>query len=115
MRIRNVLREYEAQLHPTGDGAGSAGSARGKAEWKTYENGTSRCRVRVSGLNLSEGAALQLSVGGEALAEILVQQGKAGYRRESERGEAVPEVAPHQVLQVFYAGQIILEGEFNED
>lgn len=115
MRIRNVLQEYEAQLRPTEVGAMTVRSASGKAEWKTYENGTCQCRVRISGLNLSEGAVIQLAVRGEALAEILVREGKARYRRESERGEAVPEVASHQVLQVSYAGQIILQGEFREE
>jgi hypothetical protein len=43
---------------------------------------------------------------------LLVRGGRARSRRESERGEAVPEVNTKEVLQVSYAGQIILEGEF---
>jgi hypothetical protein len=112
MRIRNVLQEYEAQLQPTQFAASTAQSARGKAEWKVYGSGTRQCKVWITGLNLSEGAVLQLAVSGQPMTEIMVRGGRARYRRESERGEAVPVVELKQVLQVSYAGQIILEGEF---
>lgn len=112
MRIRSVLQEYEAQLNPTRLAAPTADSASGKGEWKVYGNGTRQCKVRITGLNLSDGAVLQLAVSGHQFTELLVNGGKARYRRESERGEAVPEVEPKKVLQVSYAGQVILDGEF---
>ncbi|MGH7798011.1 MAG: hypothetical protein ACREQ2_24375 [Candidatus Binatia bacterium] len=112
MRIRNVIEEYEAHLKPAQSTAASAGSARGKGEWKVYGNGTRQCQVRVSGLDLSDGAVIQLAVSGQQFAELVVRGGRAYYRRESEHGEAVPEVETKQVLQVSYAGQIMLEGEF---
>jgi hypothetical protein len=112
MRIRNVLQEYEAQLKPTPFAALAAELVRGKGEWKVYGNGTRQCKLWITGLNLSDGAVLQLAVSGRQFAELLVSGGRVRYRRESERGEAVPEVEPKQVLQVSYAGQIILEGEF---
>lgn len=112
-RTRNVQQEYEAQLQPTQIGAdATARAARGKGEWKVYADGTRQCKVRISGLKLSDGAVLQLGVSGAQFAEIMVQQGKARYKRQSERGEAVSDVAPKELLQVSYAGQIILEGEF---
>jgi len=112
MRIRSVLEEYEAQLKPTQFAAPAAESARGKGEWKVYGNGTRQCKVSINGLNLAHGAVIQLAVSGHQFAELLVGGGRARYRRESERGEAVPEVEPKQILQVSYAGQVILEGEF---
>ena len=112
MRIRNVLQEYEAQLKPTPIAAATAGSASGKGEWKVYGNGTWQCKVWITGLNLSDGAVLQLAVSGHQFAELLLSGGRARYRRESDRGEAVPEVEPKQLLQASYAGQVILEGEF---
>jgi hypothetical protein len=112
MRIRSVLKEYEAQLRPAQFAAPAAVSASGKGEWKVYGNGTRQCKVWVTGLNLSDGAVLQLAVDGLQFAELPLRGGRARYRRESERGEAVPEVEPKQRLQVSYAGQVILEGEF---
>lgn len=113
MRIRNVLQEYEAKLRSVqGAASAAADSAVGKAEWKVYADGTRQCKVRVSGLSLSDGAVLQLAVSGQPIAEMLVRGGRARYRRESERGEAVPSVELNHVLQVSYAGFVILEGSF---
>jgi hypothetical protein len=115
-RIRNVTQEYEAQLQPTPIGATIvARSAQGKGEWKLYRDGTSQCKVWVSGLKLSDGAVLQLAVSGKQMAEILVQHGRARYQRQSERGEAVSDVAVDQMLQVSYGGEVILQGEFYEE
>jgi hypothetical protein len=111
MRIRSVLQEYEAQLRPTDIAASATVSARGKGEWKVYGDGTRQCKVSISGLKLSDGAALQVAVSGVQVVELPVRGGRARYRRESERGEAVPEVKPKQMLQVSYAGQVILKGE----
>jgi hypothetical protein len=111
--MRSVLHEYEAKLRPIQvAGGGRAHAAHGKGEWKIYADGARRCKVWVSGLDLSDGAVLQLAVSGQQIAEILVRGGRARYRRESERGEALPSVGVNQVLQVSYAGQIILDGEF---
>lgn len=113
MRIRDVLQEYEAKLNLVQLSAPIFGhAARGKAEWKVYGNGTRQGKVSVSGLNLPDGAVLRLAVSGQPIAEMVVQHGKARYRRESERGEVVPVVELDQMLQVSYAGQVILEGIF---
>jgi hypothetical protein len=113
VRIRSVLQEYEAQLKPTSAGAATpAHAAHGKAEWKAYGDGTRKCKVWVSRLNLPEGAVLELAVNGQLMDRIVVRQGAARYKRESDRGEAVPVVEVSQVLQVCYMGQVILEGEF---
>jgi hypothetical protein len=115
-RIRDVMQEYEAQLQPTRVGAVTTSrSAHGKGEWKVYGDATRQCRIRVSGLKISDGAVIQLSVSGRQITELMVQGGRAAYKRQSERGEAVSEVAPGQLLQVSYAGQIILEGELYEE
>jgi hypothetical protein len=113
MRVRDVLEEYEAQLMPTPNGGSASGrSSHGKGEWKVYANGTRQCKIWVAGLKLSDGAVLQLGVSGRQMGEVMVRDGRARYRRESERGEAVPAVEPKQVLEVTYAGEIILQGEF---
>jgi hypothetical protein len=113
VRIRSVLQEYEAKLSPSYPGTSTtAQAARGKGEWKVYGDGTRRCKVRVSGLNLPEGAVLHVAVSGQPIGEMVVRRGAARYGRESERGEYVPAVDLNQVLQVSYNGQAILEGRF---
>jgi hypothetical protein len=110
MRIRKVLQEYETMLEPVP--AGPYPKARGKAEWKVYGDGTRQCKVKVSRLNLPDGCELELVVQNRRIARVQVQNGMARYRRETERGEAVPFVESNQVLQVIYAGNVILEGKF---
>lgn len=66
-------------------------------------------------MKLSDGAVIQIGVSGRQITELMVRGGAARYKRQSERGEAVSAVAPKQVLQVSYAGQIILAGEFYEE
>jgi len=113
VRIRNVLQEYEVKLSPSDPGSSIAPhAAQGKGEWKVYGDGTQRCKVRVSGLNLPEGVVLHVFVNGQPIGEMAVQRGAARYKRESERGEYVPLVDLNQVLQVSYNGQAILEGRF---
>jgi hypothetical protein len=110
MRFRNVHQEYEAMLQPV---PGSPfPTARGKAEWKTYGDGTRQSKLKVSGLNIPDGSKLELVVENRHIATLAVQNGLARYRQESEKGEAVPLVESNQVLQVLYAGMVILEGRF---
>mgnify|MGYP003431845085 CR=1 len=65
LRIRKVLQEFEASLTPT---SGSLQTkARGKAEWKTCENGTRQCKLSLSRLDLADGAMLELVVAGRRI------------------------------------------------
>lgn len=110
MRIRNVLQEFEARLTPTSDSLQT--KAHGKAEWKTYGNGTRQCKLSLSRLDLADGKMLELAVGGRRITQLVVHHGTVRYRRESERGEDIPAIEANQVLQVFSSGQVILEGRF---
>jgi hypothetical protein len=110
MRIRNVLQEFEARLEPQPGGRNPAG--RGKAEWKVYGDGSRQCRVSISNLELPESALLGILVDGRQIAQAEVIGGKARFRRETERGELVPDVKADQVLQIVADGQVILEGFF---
>jgi hypothetical protein len=113
MRLRRVRLEYEATLEPVPDSPCPA--ARGKAEWKVYEDDTRKSKVRVSGLDLPDGTLLQVIVETRLLAVLTVERGRARYRQDTERGEGVPAVESDQVLQVIHAGQVILAGRFREE
>lgn len=110
MRFRSVLQEYEARFVPSPSGACPA--ARGKAEWKVYGNGTRRGKVSLSNLDVPDGTVLELVIEGQQIARLSVHRGKARFRRETERREDVPVVDVDQLLQITYAGQVILHGRF---
>jgi hypothetical protein len=46
---------------------------------------------------------------------LVVTGGAARYRRESESGEIVPDVAAGQPLQLRHAGRVSLEGVFRAE
>jgi hypothetical protein len=113
VRIRSVTEEYEARLAPTA--ASPQPAASGKAEWKTYRGGARQGRATVSGLDLPDGTVLELAVASRTVARLTVQQGRARYRRETERAEDVPWVETDQVVQLLHGGHVLLEGRFRPE
>jgi hypothetical protein len=110
MRFRSVLQEFEAILEPV-PGGRHAG-ARGKAEWKTYGDGTRRSKLTVSRLDLPDGTVLDLLVNQQRQARVTLEGGTARFRRETEHGEDVSTVESGDILQVVHGGQVILAGRF---
>jgi hypothetical protein len=116
VRIRSVRHELEAKLAPVpGSESITAGTTYAKAEWKVYGDGTRRCKLTVSRLDLPDGAVIELGVDGRQIDIIAVQGRRARFERESERGEIVPDVSAGQMLQVSYAGEVLLAGAFYEE
>jgi len=72
------LRNSKPNLRPAS--ASPYSGARGKAEWKVYENGTRQCKVSLSNLNLADGTMLELLVDGHSIARLIAQQDIARYR-----------------------------------
>lgn len=112
MRIRSVVEEYEVMLRPPTAEVPGLDSARGKAEWKVYADGSRQCKVSIHNLKLPEGAQLQLTINGRIIATVIVERGSARFRRETEKGELVPHVRASEVLQVLLEETAILEGSF---
>jgi hypothetical protein len=104
-----VVSELEAHL--TGGDGGALGP-RGKAEWKTYADGTRQCRVRASRLPLPDGAEVEIAIDGARIARVAVGGGRASFRSESARGEDVPPAAAGQTLRVTHVGSVVAEGRF---
>jgi hypothetical protein len=109
MRFRSVLEEFEVKLQSS---TAEASAARGKGEWKVYEDGSRQCKVSINNLKLPEGTQLQLSVNGRVIATLTAERGSARFRRETENGELVPYVRANEVLQILLDGKVILEGSF---
>lgn len=113
MRIRNVKKELEAHLSPPPNGTDP--SARGKAEWKEYQDGSRRIKISITGVGQDDGTLMDVVMDGRLIDQIPLERGKARFRRESERGEQVPTPAAGQLLQIGCVGRILLEGSFVEE
>jgi hypothetical protein len=109
MRFRSVLEEFEVKLQAL---TAEASAARGKGEWKVYEDGSRQCKVSLTDLELPDGTGLQLTVNGRIIADVTVGRGSVRFRRETEKGESVPHVRANEVLQILLDGRAILEGSF---
>lgn len=109
MRFRSVIEEFEVKLQAS---TAEASAARGKGEWKVYEDGSRQCKVSVNNLKLPEGTQLQVTVNGRVITTLTVERGSARFRRETEKGELVPHVRANEVLRVLLEDRAILEGSF---
>ena len=107
--FRSVQQEHEAKLAPP---PGGAAGARGKAEWKVYADGTRQGRLSASGLDVTDGAVVEIRVGTRVIATATVEDGRVRFRRESAQAEVVPAVALDEVVQLVHAGRVLLEGAF---
>jgi len=113
MRIRNVKKEFEAHLSSPANG--TVTSARGKAEWKEYQDGSRRIKISVTKVGQEDGTLVDVVMDGRLIDQIVLERGIARYRRESERGEQVPTPAAGQLLQIVCFGILLLEGRFVEE
>ena len=104
-----MRQELEATLAPP---AAGPAAARGKAEWKVYADGTRQGRVSASGLDLPDGAVVEIGIGERMIGTTAVEGGRVRYRRESGEAEVVPEVAVGEVLRLRHTGRVLLEGAF---
>lgn len=113
MRIRNVKKELEAHLLPPAHNADAA--ARGKAEWKEYQDGSRRIKISITVAGQEDGTLMDVVMDGRLIDQIVLERGIARYRRESEQGEQVPTPEAGQVLRIICLGTILLEGQFVEE
>jgi hypothetical protein len=109
-RARRVLQEFETHLALVDKTVGR--NARGKSEWKRYGDESRRLKISLHGLEMADGTVLELTVEGRKIGDMVVQQGRARFERESEKGEFVPSVGAGNLLQVLLKGTVIAEGAY---
>jgi hypothetical protein len=112
VRIRQVLKEFEAHLHalPTA----TVGTA-GKSEWKHYGDDTYRFKVTVRNIALPDDSRIDLVLDGLRIASQLVSGGKATVDVESQLQAQVPKVQAGQRLQVRFGDTVLAEGIYVEE
>src|SRR5688572_3681532 len=111
MRIRNVLQEFEAHLHPVQPGT----NTQGKSEWKHYADGTFRIRISIRNIPLPERRVIDLILEGRRIAQIQVQSSKAKIDVENRTGQGIPTVRAGQILQIRSWETVLAEGLYKEE
>ena len=111
--FRRIVEDYEARLAPPAATGGKHGS--GKAEHERFEDGEVQFEVRGRGLELAEGAELQVRLNGEEVARVVVRRGGTSLRLSNRKGHTIPVVRAGDRLEVTHRGLVVLAGSFQPD
>ena len=111
MRIRNVIKEYEAHLRPTQfDGA-----IQGKSEWKQYGDGTYRFKISIRNIPVPDNSRINVLLDETHIATLDVMNKKAKLDIEDNLSIGVPSVKPAQILRIKIGETVLAEGQYIEE
>ena len=114
MAIRRVLEELEARLGPAPQAVSGSGS-KGKLEFKRYGDGRQRMKITCKGLDVSDGAELQLVAGDAVIAVLEVRKGRAEIDEERDGSDTAPALAAGDVVTLRHQGVPVLSGQLCPD
>jgi hypothetical protein len=109
--FRRIVEDYEAVLAAPAPGV----DARGKAEHERFEDGEIQFEVRGRGLELADGAELDIRLNGEVVAQTAVRRGGTSLRLSNRSGHTIPEVRAGDRLELAHRGLVLLAGSFHSD
>ena len=111
MKIRNVLKEFEAQVYP----AQPDSKIQGKSEWKHYGDGSYRFKITVRNIPLPDDSKVDVMLDEIHIAEIIVQNKMAKLDTENNIYIGIPNVKAGQRLQVKSGDLVLAEGRYIEE
>ena len=111
MKIRNVLKEFEAEVSPVQPDS----KIQGKSEWKHYGDGSYRFKITVRNIPLPDESKVDVMLDEIHIAEIIVQNKMAKLDTENNMYIGIPNVKAGQRLQVKSADLVLAEGRYIEE
>ena len=111
MRIRNVLKEYEAHLQPTQPD----GAIQGKSEWKQYGDGTYRFKISIRNIPLPDNSRIDVILDETHIATLRVINKKAKLDTEDSISIGIPNVKAGQVVRIKAGESVLAEGQYIEE
>lgn len=111
MRIRNVLKEFEAHLKPVQ----ARGSVSGKSEWKQYSDGTYRFKISIRNIELSDDSRVDVLLDETRVMQLTVQSNKAKADLESLIQTGIPRMQAGQVLSIKFGETILAQGTYKAE
>ena len=103
MRIRKVLKEFEAHLQPAQPG----GTTQVKSEWKHYGDGTYRFKISVRNIPLPDNNRIDVVLDETRIAELTVLNNKARIDTEDNISIGLPNVKSGE--------SVLAEGQYIEE
>jgi hypothetical protein len=107
-------RDLEAKLRPVDENP-IAAEARGKAERESWSGESAEFEAHVRGLELPDGSEVEFVVADVVLGTVALRSGGGRLEFHSRLGQSIPPVEAGHVLEVRYAGAVLLSGEFARD
>ena len=114
MAVRRVVEELEARLEPVAQ-ADSSAASKDKLEYKRYGDGRQRMKIKCRGLDVAEGAKLELRTGDSVIAVLEVREGRAEIDEERDGSDEAPPLAEGDVVTLCYHGASLLSGQIYLD
>ena len=111
MKIRNVLKEFDAHLQPAQPG----GTTQGKSEWKHYGKGTYGSKISIRNILLPDGSKIEIVVDEIRIAQLTVQNQKEKINIESDISINIPVIKAGQKLQVKIRDFVLAEGQYIDE
>lgn len=111
MKIRNVLKEFEAHIHPGQPG----GITQGKSEWKHYGDGTYRFKISIRNIPLPDNSKIDVMLDGMPILQLAVRNNKAKFDIENNMNFGIPAVRAGQKLQIISEQTVLAEGQYLEE
>lgn len=111
MRIRNVLKEFEAHIRSVQPNS----KVEGKSEWKQYSDGTYRFKISVRNIPLPDNTVIDVQLDDTSIAQLPVQNGKIKLDRESAISVGIPAVKEGQVIKIHDGQTALAEGKYVEE
>lgn len=111
MRIRNVLKEFEAHFRSV-----QAGSrVHGKSEWKHYGDGTYRFKISIREIPLPDKTSVDLWLDGQWIMQLVVENHKVKADMDNDNGSGIPAIKAGQVLQIKSGEVVLAEGKYEAE
>ncbi len=114
MAVRCVVEELEARLEPV-DQADSNAASKCKLEYKRYGDGRQRMKIKCRGLDVAEGAKLELLSRDSVIAILEVRKGRAEIDEERDGSDEAPPLAEGDIVTLCYHGAPLLSGQIYLD
>ena len=96
MRIRNVIKEYEAHLQP----AQPSRAIQGKSEWKQYGDGTYRFKISVRNITLPDHSKVHVFVDKHHITTLHVMNATAKLDTQDNLSIGLPSIRAEQVSPI---------------
>jgi hypothetical protein len=111
MKLRTVLKEFEAHLKPAQPGS----RIEGKSEWKHYGDGTHRFKISIRNIPLPDDSRIDVILEETHIAAIIVQNNKAKIDTEDNLSIRMPNVRAGRRLQIKSEDTVLAEGQYLEE